>query len=98
MATVLVDGVYSIKREIGKGGMAVVYLAGVDHTRFDYTTLYAYTQAQAPTHLERRREADALTAALRHMDMDVPTMRRVLESDRIPLPGDEVALKVAIGS
>ncbi|MFP4029414.1 MAG: hypothetical protein ACLFWL_16630 [Candidatus Brocadiia bacterium] len=44
--TIVIDGVYVLKEKLGKGGMASVYLAEVDLTRFDYTTLYAYTQVE----------------------------------------------------
>ena len=31
MATIIIDGIYHLKEEIGKGGMAKVFLADVDH-------------------------------------------------------------------
>lgn len=47
MATTVIDDVYVLKK-IGRGGMAAVFLAGVDLTSFDYSLLYAYTQVPAP--------------------------------------------------
>ena len=41
---------------------ATVFLAEVDQLRFDYTLLYAYTQVQGASHLERRRKAQARDA------------------------------------
>jgi len=94
---IIIDGVYALKKKLGKGGMAVVYLADVDLTRFDYTTLYAYTQVQGDTHTERRKKAESLAAQLKEKSLDLATMRVVLETQNIPLPAEQVAVKIATG-
>ncbi len=91
----VIDGVFTIEKEIGRGGMAVVYLAQVDFDRFDYTTLYAYTQVQADNHAARRRKAEDLAKRLKERRLDLATIRAVLEEQAIPLPPLRVALKLA---
>ncbi|MCX7933628.1 MAG: HDOD domain-containing protein [Planctomycetota bacterium] len=91
----VIDGVFTIDKEIGRGGMAVVYLAQVDLDKFDYTTLYAYTQVQAANHAERRRKAEELAKRLKERRLDLATIRAVLEEQGIPLPPERVALKLA---
>ena len=93
----VVDGVYVLKRKLGQGGMAAVYLAEVDLLRFDYTSLYAYTQVQGDSHLERRRKAEELAGKLTGKTLDPGTVRTLLTAQGIPVPGTQVALKVAIG-
>ena len=66
-----IDGVYTLRQQIGRGGMAVVCLADVDLTQFDYTTLYAYAQVQGATHLERRRGAEELARELATKVLDL---------------------------
>jgi formylglycine-generating enzyme required for sulfatase activity/serine/threonine protein kinase len=95
--THVIDGVYVLRKKIGQGGMATVYLADVDLTTFNYTYLYAYTQVQAKTHTERLHTAEAMAAELRSKTLDVGTMRSILEVHRIPLPPAQVAVKVATG-
>jgi TPR repeat protein/serine/threonine protein kinase len=75
--------------------MGIVYLAEVNLDRFDYTTLYAYTQVEADTHLERRAKADELTKRLRTCPMDSITVRRLLQAQNIPVPGQYVAIKIS---
>ncbi|MHC4884652.1 MAG: HDOD domain-containing protein [Planctomycetota bacterium] len=89
------DEIYTLKSTLGKGGMAVVMLAEVDLNRFNYSTLYAYTQIQASTHVERRQQAEDLAASLRDKPLDPATMRTILEAQKIPIPGTEVAIKLA---
>jgi serine/threonine protein kinase len=92
---VIVDGVYRVGRKLGKGGVATVFLAQVDLERFDYTTLYAYTQVQGATHTERRKNAEEFAGKLQGRDLDLATIRAILEESDIPLPAEQVALKVA---
>ena len=94
----VIDGVYGLRKKIGKGATAVVYRATVDLVRFDYTTLYAYTQVSGETHLERRAKAEEFAARLADKDLDLATIRTILEAQDIPVPGNEVAVKVAIGA
>jgi hypothetical protein len=54
---VVVDRVYTPEGKLDEGGMAVVYRAKVDLEAFDYTRLYAYTQAEGRTHAERQQQA-----------------------------------------
>mgnify|MGYP000313861578 CR=1 FL=1 len=91
----VIDGVFTIEKEIGRGGMAVVYAAQVDLERYDYTTLYAYTQVQAAQHAERRRKAEEMARKLKERRLDPATIRAVLEAHGIPLPPPRVALKLA---
>ncbi len=93
----IIAGVYVLRAQIGRGGMAAVFRAGVDLDRFDYTTLYAYTQVHGETHLERRLKAEQLATTLRGKQLDLATIRTVLEAQEIPMPSAEVALKIAIG-
>ncbi len=93
----IIDGVYVLKRKLGQGGMAAVYLADCDQVRFDYTSLYAYTQVQGASHLERRQKAEDLAARLRGQELDPGTVWTLLTAQGIPVPGPQVALKVAIG-
>jgi len=91
------DGIYTLKEKVGQGGMAEVWLAEVDLDRFDYTTLYAYTQVQGETHLERRRKAEELARELADKELDLGTVRTILETQRIPVPGETVAVKIGVG-
>ena len=93
----IIDGVYVLTREIARGGMSVVCEADVDLSRFDYTTLYAYTQVQGATHLERRRKAEDLAKELHGRSLDPATVRGILEAHGIPVPGATVAVKVGRG-
>lgn len=93
----IIDGIYVLKKKVGKGGMATVYLGEVDLLRFDYTTLYAYTQVQGKSHTERRTKAEVLAKDLRTRTLDLATMRSILEAQSIPTPGKQVAVKVATG-
>jgi serine/threonine-protein kinase len=95
--TMLIDGVYAVKEKIGEGGMAAVWRATVDLTRFDYTLLYAYTQVGGATHGERRERAEAFRRELDGKPLDLQTVRAILEAHKIPLPPGEVAVKVAKG-
>ncbi len=89
------DNAYTILNQLGKGGMASVFLATVDPSKFDYSTLFAYTQVLAPTHGERRRKAEELAATLKGQALDPTTMRTLLSAQGIPVPGPQVALKIA---
>ena len=89
-----IDGVYVLTREIARGGMSVVCEADVDLNRFDYTTLYAYTQVQGAAHVERRRKAEGLAKELHGRPLDPATVRNLLEAHGIPVPGPTVAVKV----
>jgi len=93
----VIEGVYVLKEKIAEGGMAVVFRADVDLNRFDYTKLYAYTQVKGDTHSERVRKADAFAAALAEKPLDVSTVRALLESHGIPVPGPVAAVKVSKG-
>ena len=95
--TTIIDGVYALKEKIGEGGMASVYLAEVDLARFDYTTLYAYTQVQGASHSERRENAEGLAKELKSKSLDLATMRVILETQNIPIPNNNVAVKVLTG-
>ncbi len=92
----VIDGVYTLKSLIGQGGMAEVYLAKVDLDKFDYTMLYAYTQVQGENHVERRKNAAAFSQELAGQDLDVNTVRSILKAHKIPLPGETVAVKLAM--
>jgi len=94
--TTIIDGVYVLKKQLGKGGMAAVYLADVDLTRFDYIPLYAYTQVPADSHTERMKRAADLVAELRKVDLPLGPVRTALEEEGIPLPGAQVAVKIAL--
>jgi len=91
----VIDGVYTIKKKLGKGGMATVYLAAVDQDAFDYSTLFAYTQVQADTHTERRKKAEEVATQLVGKKLDPATMRTILQAKNIPIPEREVAVKLA---
>ncbi len=93
--TVVFDNIYNIRQKLGKGGMSTVFLAEVDLSKFDYSTLFAYTQVQADTHTKRRKEAEKLARSLRGKHLDPATMHTILRAQNIPVPGREVALKVA---
>ena len=98
MATgTVIDGVYTLAERVGEGGMAEVYRAEVDLARFDYTSLYAYTQVQGATHAERSRKAEAFALDLRGKTIDRDTVRAILEAHHIPLPGQVVAIKLSKG-
>jgi serine/threonine protein kinase len=94
----VIDGVYTLLQRIGKGGMAAVHLAEVDLDKFDYTTLYAYTQVEGKSHTIRRFRAEELAQELKsRKHLDLSMMREILQAQNIPTPGRRVALKVAIG-
>jgi formylglycine-generating enzyme required for sulfatase activity/serine/threonine protein kinase len=93
--SVTIDGVYTLRSIIGRGGMSEVCLADVDLDRFDYRILYAYTQVQGNCHAERRAKAEELAQRLRGKDLDRATLRAILEARDIPLPAKAVAVKVA---
>ncbi|MHC4870489.1 MAG: serine/threonine protein kinase [Planctomycetota bacterium] len=91
----VIDDVYVLKKELGKGGMATVYLAEVDLSKFDYTTLYSYTQVNGDTHTEKRSKAERMAETLKEQGADLATMRMVLEAQSIPVPGSQVAVKLS---
>lgn len=91
-----IHGIYTLEDKIGEGGMACVYLARVNHSAFDYSLLYAYTQVQGETHTERRRNAEAFAKKLDGEDLDRNTMRTILSAHSIPLPPERVAVKVSL--
>jgi len=91
----VIEGVYALRERVGSGGFAEVRRADVDLERFDYTTLYAYTQVQGNTHIERRRRAEEFSRRLAEQDLDVATIRAILAAAGIPVPGDVVAVKIA---
>ncbi len=90
-----IAGVYTLQKVLGKGGMATVFLADVELDRFDYSTLFAYTQVQGDTHTERRKKAEQLARSLEQKDLDPATMRTILQAQNIPTPGSQVAIKIA---
>jgi serine/threonine protein kinase len=92
--SVIVGGIYTLRKKIGQGGMASVYYAETDLERFDYTILYAYTQVQADNHSQRRVKAEEFAARLNDKELDLGTVRAILEAHAIPLPDRNVALKV----
>ncbi len=94
----VIDGTYRLREQVGTGGMATVYRADVDLARFDYTTLYAYTQIQSSVaHVDRRQQAEDLAAELREKALDPETIRGILEAKGIPMPAATVALKISNG-
>lgn len=94
-AGTVVAGIYTLREPLASGGMAEVWLADVDLGRFDYTTLYAYTQAVGTTHVERRKRADSLVRNLRAHNLDTEAVRSVLMSSGVPIPAEQVAVKIA---
>jgi serine/threonine protein kinase/TPR repeat protein len=91
----IIGGVYRLQRQLGSGGMGTVHLAEVDLNRFDYTKLYTYTQVQGATHRERRAKADELARRLQACPVDPLTVRRLLQAQNIPVPGQYVAIKLS---
>jgi serine/threonine protein kinase len=91
----IIDEAYKLIKPIGKGGMATVYLAEVDISKVNYTLLYAYTQVSGKTHTERVEKADTLASKLKKSELDWKTIRRLLEVQKIPVPPQRVALKLA---
>ena len=90
-----VDGVYLIKERIGEGGMAEIYRVEVDLDAFDYSMLYAYTQADGETHAQRQAQARELNRKLEKKDLDPDTVRGILEAQGMAVPGRVAALKLA---
>ena len=90
-----VDGVYWVKERIGEGGMAEIYRVEVDLDAFDYSMLFAYTQADGETHAQRQAQARELNRKLEKKDLDPNTVRAILEAQRMPVPGKVAALKLA---
>lgn len=91
----IIDRAYIIEKKIAEGGMAVVYRATVDFSRFDYTLIYAYTQVQGASHTARRKNAEIFAQKLAGKKLDPATVCAILEAHNIPLPQKVVALKVA---
>jgi tetratricopeptide (TPR) repeat protein len=75
--------------------MATVYRATVNLDAFDFTMLYAYTQVNGADHAERCHNADKFAANLASRDLDIQTIRTILEAHGIPLPEGDVAIKLA---
>lgn len=92
---IILDGVYSLRKKIAEGGMAVIYLADVNLDAYDYTRLYAYTQVQGKTHVERQSQAARLAQTLAGETLDRETVRAMLKAHDIPLPPSLVVVKVA---
>jgi serine/threonine protein kinase len=88
-----IDNAFTIIKEIGRGGMASVYLAEVDHSTVNYTLLYAYTQVNG-THSEKVRKANELAKQLEGK-IDRTSIMNSLESNNIQMPSKYVALKLA---
>ncbi|MHC4873061.1 MAG: hypothetical protein ACYTFY_14555, partial [Planctomycetota bacterium] len=95
MADTVIDGVFKLIKKLGSGSMASVMLAEADLEKFDYTTLFAYTQVQAQTHVDKRKQAEELAETLRGKPLDAETMRTILDAQNIPIPGKKVAIKIA---
>lgn len=95
MSAHIIDNAYKLIRPIGEGGMATVYLAEVDISKVNYTLLYAYTQVQAESHSKRVELAEELAKSLEGEELDWKTIRKLLEAQKIPVPPEKVALKLA---
>jgi serine/threonine protein kinase len=90
-----IDGVYTLRRKVGEGGMAEVYHASVNLETFDYSLLYAYTQVDGKTHADRQEAARELVKRLDRRALDPWTVRALLEAQHIPVPAVDASVKIS---
>ncbi len=93
--TPVIDGIYTLLGKVGGGGMATVYRAFVDLSKFDYKLFYSYSLVKGRSHGERLRKAAELALEPGSAGLTREDIRRILKDEGIPLPGAMVALKLA---
>lgn len=89
----VIDGVFTLIKKIGSGGMASVYQAETNLDFFDYSQLYAYTQVHGENHKEKLIKVEQMSQKMNGCNLDNRTLQQILMFHGIPTPEKNIAIK-----